>query len=255
MPRTVPTPTFAAGWLQVRVRLNRRSRAYHRLVAGPEVLVVEDDEGIGRSLVKTLAGQGYDVGWARTGAEALALVGSGTDLVVLDLGLPDIDGLEVCRRLRQRSPSPQVLVLTARREEADVVLGLDAGADDYLVKPFRLAELLARVRARVRRSAIDDDELRVGDLVVNVGAHRVTAGDVDVELRPKEFALLVALAREAGRVVPREQLMADVWDDNWYGSTKTLDIHVWALRRKLDRPGQASRISTVRGVGYRLDAA
>ncbi|MEA2717209.1 MAG: hypothetical protein QOI99_1526 [Actinomycetota bacterium] len=218
----------------------------------PHVVVVEDDEGIGNSLVRTLVGQGYDVDWARTGAEALSLVRDTTALVVLDLGLPDQDGLDVCRRLRGRPSAPQVLVLTARGEEADVVLGLDAGADDYLTKPFRLAELLARVRARTRRSDALLDVLTIGDLTVDLGARTVRVAEDDVELRPKEFDLLVALAQAGGRVVTRERLMEDVWDEHWFGSTKTLDIHIWALRRKLDEPGGPSRITTVRGVGYRM---
>jgi DNA-binding response OmpR family regulator len=222
-------------------------------MAPPHVVVVEDDEGIGSSLVRTLAGQGYQVDWARTGAEALAVVTPATALVVLDLGLPDQDGLDVCRRLRARPVAPQVLVLTARGEEADVVLGLDAGADDYLAKPFRLAELLARVRARTRRSESESDVVDIGDLTVDVAARTVRLGDTTVDLRPKEFDLLVALARSAGRVVTRERLMEDVWDEHWFGSTKTLDIHIWALRRKLDDPGGTSRITTVRGVGYRME--
>jgi DNA-binding response OmpR family regulator len=146
-----------------------------------------------------------------------------------------------------------VLILTARQEEADIVLGLDAGADDYLIKPFRLAELLARVRACTRRADADRDHLVVGDLRIDVDTHTVTVADEVVELRPKEFDLLVALARGAGRVLRRERLLEEVWDEHFFGSTKTLDIHVWALRRKLDPPGGPSRISTVRGVGYRLD--
>jgi len=216
-------------------------------------VVVEDDPGIGSSLTRTLEGQGYDVSWATTASDGLATVRAATALVILDLGLPDQDGLEVCRQLRARFPTPQILILTARGDEADVVLGLDAGADDYLVKPFRLAELLARVRVCTRRTEDDRDRAVVGDLVVDVGAHTVSVAGEEVELRPKEFDLLAALARNAGRVVRRERLLADVWDEHWFGSTKTLDIHIWALRRKLDRPEAASRISTVRGVGYRLD--
>ncbi|HEV7886271.1 MAG TPA: response regulator transcription factor [Acidimicrobiales bacterium] len=222
-------------------------------MAGPHVVVVEDDEGIGASLARTLSGQGYEVDWARTGAEALDAVRPATAVVVLDLGLPDQDGLEVCRRLRATVPGPQVLILTARAEEADVVLGLDAGADDYLVKPFRLAELLARVRACTRRADADKEQLAVGGVEIDVDAHTVAVDGVPVELRPKEFDLLTALARSAGRVVPREKLLSDVWDEHWFGSTKTLDIHIWALRRKLDPADGPSRISTVRGVGYRLD--
>lgn len=218
-----------------------------------QVVVVEDDPGIGASLARTLEGQGYDVRWATTGAEGLASVSATTALVILDLGLPDADGIDICRQLRSAPTSPQILMLTARGEEADVVLGLDAGADDYLVKPFGLAELLARVRACTRRIGTDRDHLVVGDLTVDVDVHAVRIDDQVVELRPKEFDLLVALARNAGHVVTRERLLEEVWDEHWYGSTKTLDIHIWALRRKLDRPDEPSRITTVRGVGYRLD--
>jgi DNA-binding response OmpR family regulator len=220
----------------------------------PHIVVVEDDSGIGASLSRTLEGQGYKVSWATSGADGLASVRGSTALVILDLGLPDIDGLELCRHLRSRSPSPQVLVLTARGNEADVVLGLDAGADDYLVKPFRLAELLARVRACARRVEGDRDRMNVGDLAIDVDVHSVTVGDQPVDLRPKEFDLLVALARNAGRVMTRERLLREVWDAHWFGPTKTLDIHVWALRRKLDPVDGPSRISTIRGVGYRLEA-
>jgi DNA-binding response OmpR family regulator len=220
----------------------------------PHIVVVEDDEGIGGSLAKTLTAQGYEVDWARTGSDGLAAVRAATAVVILDLGLPDQDGLEVCRRLRQAVPSPQVLVLTARDGEADVVLGLDAGADDYIVKPFRLAELLARVRACTRRVEGDRDHLVVGGVSIDVDARTVQVEGSDVDLRPKEFDLLVALARDAGRVVTRERLLNDVWDEHWFGSTKTLDIHIWALRRKLDQPEVPSRITTVRGVGYRMDA-
>jgi DNA-binding response OmpR family regulator len=217
------------------------------------IVVIEDDVGIGASLARTLEGQGYDVSWAATAADGLASVRATTALVVLDLALPDADGLEVCRRLAAQVVGPQVLILTARGGEADVVLGLDAGADDYLVKPFRLAELLARVRACTRRAEADSDHLVIGDLTVDVETHTVTVADETLQLRPKEFDLLVALARNAGRVMRRERLLEQVWDEHWFGSTKTLDIHIWALRRKLDTPGAASRISTVRGVGYRLE--
>jgi DNA-binding response OmpR family regulator len=224
------------------------------MMALPHIVVVEDDEGIGASLERTLVGQGYAVTWVRTGADALAAVDPATALVILDLGLPDQDGLEVCRQLRSGPAAPQVLILTARAEEADIVLGLDAGADDYLVKPFRLAELLARVRACTRRVDDERDRLTIDDLAVDIGARTVEVAGTRVELRPKEFDLLVALARNAGRVVTREQLLEDVWDEHWFGPTKTLDIHIWSLRRKLDPEGGPSHISTVRGVGYRLDA-
>jgi DNA-binding response OmpR family regulator len=221
---------------------------------GQHVVVVEDDEGIGSSLERTLVGQGFEVTWARSGEGALAAVRPTTALVVLDLGLPDIDGLEVCRRLHARPQRPQVLVLTARGEEADIVLGLDAGADDYLVKPFRLAEFLARVRACTRRTDGERDQISIAGLEIDVEARIVHLGGAELELRPKEFDLLIALARNAGRVVTRERLLEEVWDEHWFGSTKTLDIHIWALRKKLDQPGAPSRIGTVRGVGYRMES-
>jgi DNA-binding response OmpR family regulator len=221
-------------------------------VSSAELLVVEDDEAIGRSLCQALEAAGYDVRWVRTGAEAVA--STGMRLVVLDLGLPDIDGLEVCRHLRATQPDVEILILTARTAEIDVVVGLDAGADDYLAKPFRLAELLARVRARLRREPEDVERIRVGPIAVDRGARRAFVGDTEVDLRPKEFDLLWALAEAAGRVVRRERLMDDVWDEHWYGSTKTLDVHIAGLRRKLEEAGAHSPIATVRSVGYRLDA-
>jgi DNA-binding response OmpR family regulator len=225
-------------------------------VDGISLLVVEDDEAIGRALVQALTAQGADVGWARTGVEALRSAATITDLVLLDLGLPDIDGLEVCRELRERYPSLDIVVLTARSDEIDVVVGLDAGADDYVVKPFRLAELLARIRARLRRHLSAAPEVvDVGQLHLDLGARRCVLDGREVDLRPREFELLVVLALDAGRVVARRRLLADVWDQHHESTTKTLDMHVSALRRKLDRVDAPSLISTVRGVGYRLEAS
>ena len=220
-------------------------------MGSPELLIVEDDEAIGRSLRQALEAAGYAVRWVRTGAEAIA--SSGMRLVILDLGLPDIDGLDVCRRLRATEPDVEILILTARGAEIDVVVGLDAGADDYLAKPFRLAELLARVRARLRRERDDGERIRVGPITVDRGARQVFVSDNELDLRPKEFDLLWALAEDAGRVVRREQLMDDVWDEHWHGSTKTLDVHIAGLRRKLDEAGVGQSIATLRGIGYRLD--
>jgi len=223
-------------------------------VQDASILVVEDDEAIGRSLARALTGQGAIVEWVRTGVDALRMAGTGTDLVLLDLGLPGLDGLEVCRTLRDRYPSLEILVVTARSEEIDVVVGLDAGADDYIVKPFRLAELLARIRARLRRQLSEQPELiEVGTLNIDLGARRCVLDSHEIDLRAREFDLLAALALNAGRVVPRRRLLADVWDQHFETSTKTLDMHVSALRRKLDRPGDASLITTVRSVGYRLE--
>ncbi|HEV3352428.1 MAG TPA: response regulator transcription factor [Acidimicrobiales bacterium] len=220
-------------------------------MSSPELLIVEDDEVIGRSLCQTLQAAGYAVRWVRTGAEATA--SSGMRLVILDLGLPDIDGLDVCRRLRATEPDVEILILTARGSEIDVVVGLDAGADDYLAKPFRLAELLARVRARLRRERDDGERIRVGPITVDRGARQAFVSGDELDLRPKEFDLLWALAEDAGRVVRRERLMDDVWDEHWQGSTKTLDVHIAGLRRKLEDAGVGQSIATLRGIGYRLD--
>lgn len=221
------------------------------------ILIVEDDERIGASLLRALEGTGYDAVWERTGRDGLsAVVARRPDLVLLDLGLPDIDGIEVCGRIHEVDASIDVVMLTARDDELDVVVGLDAGAVDYVAKPFKLAELLARVRAQLRRRIPTHMErLAVGDLEIDVSARRVWLAGRELELRAKEFDLLARLAVDAGAVLTRETLMSDVWDEHWFGSTKTLDFHIAALRRKLDVPDRPSRISTLRGVGYRLEAS
>ncbi len=220
---------------------------------GASLLVVEDDEAIGRSLVQALTGQGATVGWARNARDALRLAATTTDLVLLDLGLPDDDGLEVCRQLRGRYPHLDIVVVTARTEEIDVVVGLDAGADDYISKPFRLAELLARIRARLRRQETEPTAVEVGPLHLDLAARRCILDGGEVELRAKEFDLLATLALDAGHVVGRRRLLAELWDQHFDTTSKSLDMHVSALRRKLDRPGQPSLLTTVRGVGYRLE--
>ena len=218
------------------------------------VLIVEDDEAIGRGLENVLAERGFTVQRCTHGGRALVAVDAERpDLVLLDLGLPDIDGVEVCRRLRRGSPGLPIVVLTARDAEMDIVLGLNAGADDYIAKPFRLGELLARIGALLRRTAPpDDDEVVVGDLQLDPSSRRARRGGVEMELRPREFDLLLLLARNAGRVVPRERILAELWRDHWGGATKTLDMHISTLRRRLGEPGL---ITTFRGVGYRLDPA
>ncbi len=217
------------------------------------VLVAEDDPGISEPLVRALGREGYDVTHVTDGPAALDAALSGSaDLLVLDLGLPGMDGLDVCRSLRSRGSSLPVLVLTARTDEPDLVVGLDAGADDYVGKPFRIAELMARVRAQLRRSAgPEHDVVQVGAIVVDDSSRRVTVDDDEIALTPKEYELLLLLMRRVGVVVGRDELMREVWQTEWLGATKTLDMHVSTLRRKLGASG--SRITTVRGVGFRLE--
>lgn len=222
------------------------------------VLIVEDDATIATNLHRALASQGYDPMTVGTGKDALAAVEHDrADLVLLDLGLPDMDGLDVCRAIRARESTLPIVMLTARQEEIDVVVGLDAGAVDYITKPFRLAELLARLRVQLRRLEPADGpaaELAVGGLRIDTSARRAWLEGTELDLRAKELDLLVRLVADAGRVVTRETLMSDVWDEHWFGSTKTLDVHIAALRRKLD-PDESgeSPITTLRGVGYRYE--
>ncbi len=226
------------------------------------LLVVEDDTTIGAALHTSLRTHGHDVRWERTGHDALrAAAGPAFDLVLLDLGLPDLDGVEVCRRLRAVQAGTVLVMLTARTDEMDVVVGLEAGADDYLTKPIRLAELHARIRAHLRRDAVTDAPAApLGDLLVDPVARRVTLRGSEVALRAKEFDLLARFAADPDRALSRETLMADVWDQNWFGSTKTLDVHVAALRRKLAAAAERARsaavpaIVTLRGHGYRLES-
>ena len=227
--------------------------------------MVEDDETIGSLLRQGLSAHGHEVTWARGGRSALrdATVGR-FDLVLLDLGLPDLDGVEVCRQLRLRQPGCVIVMLTARKDEMDVVVGLEAGADDYLTKPFRFAELRARVHAHLRRgptrTAREQPVESIGTLTVDTAARRCWLGDTEVPLRAKEFDLLARLAADSGVAVSRGTLMSDVWDEHWSGSTKTLDVHVAALRRRLDETAATGGtapvvITTLRGYGYRLEKA
>lgn len=223
-------------------------------MAEEHLLIVEDDERIGSTLLRALTASGYQAGWVRTGADAVASVSDRRpDLVLLDLGLPDMDGLEVCRRIHDLEPLVDVIMVTARDEELDIVVGLDAGAVDYVTKPFRLAELTARIRAQLRRVDAEPVVTTSGDLAVDTDARRVYVAGAEIELRAKEFDLLARLMADAGAAVTREDLMSDVWDEHWFGSTKTLDFHIAALRRKIDEPGRPSRITTLRGVGYRFE--
>jgi DNA-binding response OmpR family regulator len=218
------------------------------------LLLAEDDEGIREPLARALEREGHAVDAVGDGTTA-ARLGMQEDyaLLVLDIGLPGLDGLDVCRQVRRKHPTLPIVLLTAQDGELDAVAGLDAGADDYVTKPFRLAELLARVRAQLRRS--DPGELRAGDVTVDPAARRARVGETELDLTPKEFELLELLVRNAGLVVARERIMEEVWDENWFGSTKTLDMHVSALRRKLgDDAAAPTRITTVRGVGLRFES-
>ena len=216
-----------------------------------DVLIVEDDPGISEPLVTGLQREGFGARAVATGKEALDA--SGYDLLLVDLGLPDIDGYEVCRRIRARSNVPIILV-TARSEEVDRVVGLEIGADDYIVKPFGFRELVARIRAVMRRyTAASDDKptaIDLGALRIDTRARRVTVNGTEVALTPKEFDLLMILADDPGAVVRRERILDEVWDTNWYGSTKTLDVHIASLRKKL---GDPTLIETIRGIGFRLN--
>ena len=220
-----------------------------------ELLLVEDDAAIARPLLRALERAGHSARWVTTGGDAeVAVFDTEPELVVLDLGLPDIDGLEVCRHLRSSHEHLPIIVLTARREELDIVEGFEAGADDYMTKPFGLSELLARIRARLR--AVTATRLESEDIAVDVAARRAWQADRELGLSTKEFDLLAELVRAAGTVVKREQLMDRVWGTDFVGSTKTLDVHMAWLRRKLGDDAAAPRyITTVRGIGYRFEAS
>jgi DNA-binding response OmpR family regulator len=213
------------------------------------VLLVEDDRDIAEPLARALVREGYEVSEAGDGFDALdAVQRAPPDLIILDIGLPGLNGLDVCRHVRETRPEVPILMLTARDGELETIAGLDAGADDYVTKPFRLAVLLARVRATLRRNP--PPELSAGDVRIEDGSRRAWRGEQELELSPKEFDLLRLLVREAGNVVARERIMDEVWDVNWFGSTKTLDMHMTWLRRKL---GDPPLIATVRRVGFRLE--
>ena len=214
-----------------------------------DVLLVEDDDSIAVPLADGLRREGFTVVRAATGEEALAA--APPDIVLLDLRLPDMDGLDVCRQLRARSVVP-IIVVSARGEEVDRVIGLELGADDYVVKPFGIRELVARIRAVARRSTAPQGEherIDAGRISIDLRGHRAMVDGAEVQLTGREFDLLTVLARNVGAVVDRERILREVWHTTWYGSSKTVDVHVAALRRKLGDPGL---IETVRGVGLRL---
>ena len=220
------------------------------------VLLAEDDSAIADPLSRALQREGYEVDIATDGRTAMEIAEAGrADLLVLDLGLPGVDGLEVCRRLRSSGCGIPVLMLTARADEVDFVVGLDAGADDYVAKPFRLAELLARIRALLRRKA--PGTIEVNGVRIDLAARLVTVDGAEVALANKEFELLRVLIQRAGRVVTREEILAEVWGDGpERRASKTLDMHMSWLRRKLGEVGARSserRIATVRGVGFRFN--
>jgi DNA-binding response OmpR family regulator len=221
------------------------------------ILVVEDEESISVPFAEALRRAGFEPLVTGTAAGALELAAeSEPDLVMLDLALPDGDGRDVCRELRRRSDVP-IVMLTARGTEMDKVVGLELGADDYVVKPFSAREVISRIRAVLRRSGsrtgTSEAEIRVGELVLDPAARIARLRDEELDLSRKEFDLLAELMRHAGHVVKREDLMANVWDVNWFGSTKTLDVHIGWLRRKLgDDPADPTFIETVRGVGFRF---
>jgi len=224
----------------------------------PHVLVVEDEESLATLLQYNLQKEGYDVGLAGDGEEALLLVGERLpDLVVLDWMLPKVSGIEVCRRLRQRNETRNVpiIILTARGEETDRVRGLDTGADDYVVKPFSMTELTARIRAVLRRlrPGLTEDRVRRGDLLIDRVAHRVKRAGQEIHLGPTEFRLLDYLMQHPGRVFSREQLLDAVWGSDVYVEARTVDVHIGRLRKALGVSDADDPIRTVRAAGYSLD--
>ena len=227
----------------------------------PTVLLVEDEASIAEPFARALGREGFDAEVAGTAAAARELFARRPpSIVLLDLTLPDGDGRELCREWR-RTTSVPIIMLTARGTETDRVVGLELGADDYVVKPFSVAEVAARIRAVLRRAqaaepvAVPPQPVTLGDLRIDPATRSATRGGADLGLTRKEFDLLTRLARDAGRVVTREDLLSDVWDENWFGSTKTLDVHIGFLRRKLgDDAADPRYLRTVRGVGFVLAA-
>lgn len=223
-----------------------------------QILVVEDDESVAAGVLEGLARAGFQASHVADGAGALAEVrASGPDFILLDLGLPDMDGTDLCRAIRALTTTP-IIVVSARDEEIDRVLALELGADDYLVKPFGMRELIARIRAVARRSedhggdgqAASESTRQIGPLSIDQRSRRVLVDGAEIHMTVKEFELLYYLAEDPGAVCPRSDILRAVWNGNWYGTTKTLDAHVAAIRKKL---GDPRWIEAVRGVGFRLD--
>lgn len=228
----------------------------------PVVLVVEDEESFAQALLIGLKREGFDPRVARDGASALTMFNTlRPDLVLVDIMLPGISGIDLCRHIRRTSTTP-IIIVTARDSELDTVVGLEVGADDYVTKPYRLRELVARMRAVMRRAptypedAGDEEPLQSGGIRLDPARREVTQGGQIVELARKEFELLATLMRNAGRVLSRERLIDEVWGPDYVGDTKTLDVHVRRLRAKIDPDGSSrSAITTIRGVGYRFEPA
>ena len=220
-----------------------------------KILLADGQRAVARPLVHTLEHEGYDVVWVGTGQEVLDAVDvESADVVIIDLALPDMDGLELCRSLRDGGYDGAIMIVTERTAELDRVVGLDSGADDYVGKPFGVAELQARVRALLRRTRLGPGTGRIdGALRLDVEGRRVYAGEHEVRLTGKEFDVLSVLEVHRDKVVPRERLMSEVWDASWYGSTKTLDVTIGRLRQKLERAGLSDRVVAIRGVGFRLE--
>jgi two-component system phosphate regulon response regulator PhoB len=227
--------------------------------AGPTILVVEDEDALATLINYNLAKEGYRVTLCADGEEALIIIDEKQpDIILLDWMLPTVSGIEVCRRLRQRAETRNIpiIMLTARGEENDRIRGLDTGADDYVVKPFSMSELSARVRAVLRRirPGLAEDRVRHGDITIDRVAHRVKRGEAEVHLGPTEFRLLDHLMQYPGRVFSREQLLDAVWGSDVYVETRTVDVHIGRLRRALHGGGEGDPIRTVRSAGYALDA-
>jgi two-component system OmpR family response regulator len=222
-----------------------------------KILIIEDEKPIADAVAYSLKGEGFAVNVARDGESGLSLARTEKpDLIILDLMLPGMDGLAVCRAVRRETKTP-IIMLTAKAEEADRVVGLELGADDYVTKPFSVRELMARVKAVLRRAADaaepDEEQLTSGDLVMNLAEHTVTLGGNAVNLSPKEFDLLAALLRHRGRVLSRDVLLERVWGEETYIDTHTVDVHIRWLREKIEtNPSKPERIVTVRGVGYKF---